>query len=154
MRRFLWTSLVPAAALALALAAAPLLALDGPAGPKGPLAGYLGCLKVVDLTETQKADVRALLEAAKPKLEALEAALKADRAALVAALGATSPDPCAVGAALLEVEADRKAIGEELKAVRTAVEALLTAEQKAKLEGCLKAPRPHALAEEGETEES
>ena len=37
-----------------------------------------------------------------------------------------------------------KAIGERLTTLRTAVEALLTPEQKAKLEGCLKAPRPNA----------
>ncbi|HYN41415.1 MAG TPA: Spy/CpxP family protein refolding chaperone [Thermoanaerobaculia bacterium] len=157
MKHFLRTSLVPiAAALALALVAAPLLAVDPPAGPApaaqgphGPLAGYLRCLHIVDLTDVQKADVRALLEAARPKLEALHVTLRADREALRAALTATPPDPCVVGAAFLKVEADVKAIGEELKAVRTAIEALLTPEQKAKLEGCLRAPKPNA-EDEGE----
>jgi protein CpxP len=152
MKHFLRTSVVPmAAALALALVAAPLLAADPPAGPApagqaphGPLAGYLRCLRVVDLTEVQKADVKALLEAARPKLEALHVTLRADREALRAAVTATPPDPCLVGAAFLKVEADVKAIGDELKAVRTAIEALLTPEQKAKLEGCLKAPKPNA----------
>lgn len=153
------SNLVPvAAALALALAAGPLFALDAPPrprpGPQGPLAGYLRCLAVVDLTEAQKADVKALFEAAKPELEALRATLKADREALVAALGAATPDACSVGTAFLKVEADRKAIREATAELRTAVEALLTAEQKAKLEGCLKAPRPNGPAdEEGERAE-
>lgn len=156
MKLSLRTTLVPvAAALALALVAAPLLALDAPAGPpahpKGPLAGYLRCLGVVGLTDTQKADVRALLEAAKPGLDALRATLKADREALRAAVVATPPDPCAVGTAFLKVDADVKAIGDARKDLRTAIEALLTPEQKAKLEGCLRAPRPNAG--EGEDEE-
>ncbi len=158
MKHFLRTSLVPvAAALALALVAVPLLAVDPSAGPApagqaphGPLAGYLRCLRIVDLTDVQKADVKGLLEAARPKLEALHVTLKADREALRAAVSATTPDPCAIGTALLKVEADVKAIGEELKAVRTAIEALLTPEQKAKLEGCLKAPKPNAADDEAE----
>jgi protein CpxP len=155
MKHFLRTSLVPvAAALVLALVAVPLLAVDPPAGaaaaPRGPLAGYLRCLHIVDLTDVQKADVRALLEAARPKLEALHVTLRADREALRAAVTATPPDPCAVGTAFLKVEADVKAIGEELKALRTAIEALLTPEQKAKLEGCLKAPKANSAEDEGE----
>ena len=121
------------------------------AAPQGPVAGYLLCLRVVGLTDVQKADVKALLEAEKPKMDALHAALKTDREALRAAVTAATPDPCAVGAAFLKVEADLKAIGEEAKALRTAIEALLTAEQKAKLEGCLKAPKPND--DEGEEAE-
>ena len=155
MKQFLRTSLVPVmAALALALVTAPLLAADDPAGPAGgpggPLVGYLRCLHVVGLTDGQKADVKALLEAAKPGMEALHAALKADREALRAALGATSPDACAIGAAVLKVEADLKAIGEELKKLRAAIEALLTPEQKAKLEGCLQAPKPNGDGDGGQ----
>ena len=146
MKQILRTSLVPlAAALVLALVAVPLLAAapstGAPAAPKGPVAEYLGCLRIVDLTDAQKADVKALVEAARPKLEALHATRKADREALVAAATAATPDPCVVGAAFLKVEADTKAIGAELKTLFTAIEALLTPEQKAKLEGCLKAPK-------------
>lgn len=151
MKQVLRTSLVPvAAALALALAAAPLFAAAPAPGPKGPLAGYLHCLGVAGLTDVQKADVKALLEAARPGTEALLATLKSDREALRAAVTAATPDACAVGTALLKVEADLKAIGEEGKALRTAIEALLTPEQKLKLEGCLKAPRPHGAEDESE----
>lgn len=159
MKHSLRTTLVPvAAALALALVAAPLLAIGPsapPAGatvqhPRGPLAGYLRCLGIVGLTDDQKADVKGILEAARPALEALHATRKADREALEAAVAAPTPDPCAVGAAFLKVAADRKAIGEELAKVRGAIEALLTPEQKAKLEGCLKAPRATDVEDDGE----
>ena len=75
------SNLVPvAAALALALVAGPLFALDAPPdpppGPQGPLAGYLRCLGIVGLTDAQKADVKSLLEAAKPEMEAIREALK------------------------------------------------------------------------------
>jgi Spy/CpxP family protein refolding chaperone len=152
MKQVLRRSLVPVvAALALALAAAPLFAAGPPApGPRGPLAGYLHCLGVAGLTDVQKADVKALLEAARPGTEALLATLKSDREALHAAVTAAAPDACAVGTALLKVEADLKAIGEDGKALRTAIEALLTPEQKLKLEGCLKAPRPHGAEDESE----
>ena len=157
MKQILRTSLVSlAAVLALALVAAPLLAVDRPApptgaqGPQGPLAGYLRCLHIVGLTEIQKADVKALLEASKPEMEALHEALKTDREALHAAVTATNPEPCVIGAAFLKVEADVKAIGEALKELRTAIEKLLTPEQKAKLEGCLKAPKQNAVEDEGE----
>jgi protein CpxP len=162
MKHSLRTTLVPvAAALALALVAAPLLAA-GPAGPppaagqgpqqgpQGPLAGYLRCLGVVGLTDAQKADVKGILEAAKPGLDALHATLKTDREAVRAAITAATPDPCAIGRAVLKVEADLKAIGDELARVRTAIEALLTPEQKAKLEGCLKAPKPTDVEDDGE----
>lgn len=167
MKHSLRTSLVPvAAALALALVAAPLLAA-GPAGPQagppagpqagpppgpqGPLAGYLRCLfGVAGLTDAQKDDVKALLEAARPGMQSLHEALKDDREALRAAATAPTPDPCAVGTAFLEVEADLKAIGEATRELRTAIEALLTPEQKARLEGCLRAPRPNAGGGEGE----
>lgn len=159
MKHSLRTTLVPvAAALALALVATPLLAAGPsapPAGaavqpPKGPLAGYLRCLGIVGLTDEQKADVKGILEAARPALDALHETLKADREALKAAVTAPAPDACSAGAALLKVDADKKAIGEELGKVRAAIEALLTPEQKAKLEGCLKAPKPMDLEDDGE----
>lgn len=157
MKTFLRKSLVPVAtALALAVVVARLVAADDATAarpaPRGPLAAYLRCLGVAGLTDAQKADVKSLVEAAKPKLETLGETLKSDSDALHAAVTAANPDPCAVGKALLKVEADRKAIGDEVKSLRTAIEALLTPEQKLKLEGCLKAPRPHG--EGGPVEES
>ena len=152
MKKLVRTFLAPAAAaLAVALVAAPLLAAEAPpAAPKGPLAGYLRCLGIVGLTDVQKADVKELLEAAKPEMETLLATLRTDRAALRTAVAAATPDPCAVGTALLKVEADLKAIREATAELRAAIEALLTPEQKAKLEGCLRAPKRNGPADEDE----
>jgi Spy/CpxP family protein refolding chaperone len=99
------------------------------------------CLTVVELTDAQKTQVQAVMEAARPELEALHEKMVADRQALRSAIEATPKDSCAIGTAFVQVEADRKAIRSERDEVRAAVLALLTAEQKAKLEGCLEAPR-------------
>jgi Spy/CpxP family protein refolding chaperone len=78
----------------------------------------------------------------------------ADRAALRTARAAAPPGPGAGGTAVVEVEADLKEIREATKELRTAIGALLTPEQKARLEGCLMAPRPNGPADDdGETAE-
>jgi Spy/CpxP family protein refolding chaperone len=101
---------------------------------------FLRCLAILDLTDAQKADIKALVVAETATLKGLHDTLATDRQALVAALGATTPDACAVGAALLKVHADREAIRAELAKIATGVESLLTAEQKTRFEGCVQAP--------------
>jgi len=141
---------VLAAAVAALTAAAPALAQAGPPGPPtGPVAGrahhpfarILRCLGVVNLTDAQKADIKAVFEAAKPEAEAIAAKLKADREALKAEIEKTPADPCAVGSAALQLHADRESAKALFETVRDAVLALLTPEQKAKLAGCLEAPK-------------
>lgn len=128
-------------ALAAVLAASPILAAEqapaAQAAKNGPIARLLRCLSILDLTDTQKADIKAIFDREKPVLEGLLAQLKTDGEALKAALAATPADPCAIGAAMLKVRADRNAIADELKAIKTDVEATLTPEQVAKLHGCL-----------------
>jgi len=131
--------------LAVALTSA---ALAFPAAAMGPMpdAGHSGhrpievllkCLSVVGLTDTQKADIKTFLESEKPIMEGLADKLKTDGAALKTALQANPADPCAVGGALLTVQADGKALKTEGGKVVAGVEALLTPEQKSKFEGCL-----------------
>jgi Spy/CpxP family protein refolding chaperone len=147
-----------AAAVAVLTTAAPALAQAGPPGPPPagvagppphPFAHLLHCLAVVNLTDAQKADVRAVLEAAKPEAEAIAAALKADREALRAELEKTPPDPCTVGSAALQLHADRLAAKALFEKTRDAVLAVLTPEQKAKLAGCLEAPKGPATLTAG-----
>lgn len=146
MKKSGWKLALPltAAALVAVLAAPPAFAADPAppaAAPAGPIAHLLKCLTIVDLTDTQKAQIKAILQAEKPVMEALLAELKTDRQAMKAALEANPVDPCAVGAAAIALHTDRQALGAELKSIRTQVEATLTAEQIAKLHGCLHAPR-------------
>jgi Spy/CpxP family protein refolding chaperone len=108
------------------------------AGPGNPM---LRCLSIVNLTEDQKAQIKTIIEAAAPSIKALHETLATDRQALKTAIEATTQDACAIGNALIKVQADEKAIRAELEKTKASIEALLTTEQKLKLEGCLEAPK-------------
>jgi Spy/CpxP family protein refolding chaperone len=139
-----------AAAVAVLTATSPAFsqtATPTPPGPERvhhPFAHILRCLGVLHLTDAQKADIKAVFEAAKPEAEAIAAKLKADREALKSEIEKNPPDPCAVGNAFLQLHADRGAAKALFDRVKDAVLALLTPEQKAKLAGCLEAPKPPA----------
>lgn len=133
--------------LMISLLAVPSLAQDRPVpdrpgdGRHGLLGAILRCLSILDLSDSQKESIGQFLESEKPILRSLQAELLADKEKLRAALAATPPDPCAVGAALLEVEADKRAIHSELEKIISTIGSFLTPEQKAKFSGCLAAPR-------------
>lgn len=132
-----------AAVLAGALAAGTLLAQPAPGA--GPGAGHpimrvlRGALGSVDLSQEQKDKVKALFEAAKPGLHQLRDQMTGDRAALKNALAAEKPDPATVGAALLRVEATKKAIKADLDKARKGLDAILTPEQRSKFDGYVQA---------------
>ncbi len=144
--------LIVAAAL-VAMVSLPATAQTAPAAPDRvhhPFAHLLRCLAVVNLTDAQKADVKAVFDAAGPRFDALAATLKGDRDALKADLADPSTDPCKVGSDFLKLHADREAMRAFLGSVKDQVLALLTDAQKAKLAGCLEAP-PHTATLQGET---
>jgi Spy/CpxP family protein refolding chaperone len=136
--------LVPAGQAA-ATTTAPAVDPEATATAAGPIASFLRCLGVVGLTDQQKADTKAILEAAKPAIEGLVAQLAADGKALKALVDA-GKDPCAIGAAVLKVGADEKALKAAFVKIGTSIEALLTLEQKAKFQGCLAGLRPPTAA--------
>ncbi len=120
------------------------LAQSAPTTPQSlhrPLARLRDCLGILNLSEAQKADIKAVLDAAKPQFDTLAATLQADREALSADLSKTPPDPCAIGNDVLKLHADREAMRAFLGSVKDEILALLTDAQKAKLVGCLEAPR-------------
>lgn len=139
--RWFRTLTLCAALVALALggsvaaAADDLAALAPPPGPEG----ILRCLRVVGLSEAQKADIKEIFDAEKDVMKGLLEAVKADGEALKAAIAAAPQDPCKVGTAFLDVRASVQAVHTEIGKIRTNVEAVLTPEQKAKLAGCLAA---------------
>ena len=152
-------ALVILAAALVLTAAAPVFAQACPAGPPGgPMAGrpplpfdhILRCLGVLRLTDAQKADIKAVLEAAKPEAVAIALKLKSDEAALKAEIEKTPPEPCAIGTAVLQLHADRETAKALFDRVKDAVLALLTPEQKLKLAGCLEAPKRPATLEANE----
>lgn len=135
MRNRLITSLIGTALLATTVVAQQ---------PQRPQHGPVGrCIEVVGLSDTQKEQVRTILEASAPRVRTLHEQLKTDRQALRELLQSSSPEACAVGNAVLKVEADQKAIAAELEKIRGEVEAVLTPEQKLKFAGCMDALRPH-----------
>ncbi len=132
---------LPATAQDVPLPSGIQAAAGAPRLPHPPFERLRHCLSILDLTDAQKADIKAVFDAAKPQFDTLAATLKADRDALTADLAKTPPDPCAVGNDALKLHADREAMRTFLTGVRDQVLALLTDAQKAKLTGCLEAER-------------
>jgi Spy/CpxP family protein refolding chaperone len=129
-----------AALVAAMLAAGTAFAQMGPgagAGPHGQpiLRALRAGLAQVDLSDQQKADIKALFESKKPAFLALRVEMQADRAALKAASEAATPDPAAVGKAFLKVKADGQAAKAQFETTRDELKALLTPEQWTKLQG-------------------
>jgi Spy/CpxP family protein refolding chaperone len=104
------------------------------------------CLSILDLTEEQKADIRAILEAAGPALQTVAEAVRAARQKLRVDSNAVPADPCVVGQDFLTLRQSLEKLGQELRSVRDQIAGKLTEEQKARLEGCLRAPRADAAS--------
>jgi Spy/CpxP family protein refolding chaperone len=103
--------------------------------------GIRAALATLDLSQDQKDKITASFEARKPELQALGTKAKTDRQALEALMAAPNPDPAAVGAATLQVRANRQAVRAQMETMRTNLAAILTPAQQAKLEGYLAAKR-------------
>lgn len=130
--------------LSAALASGAALAQPGPGGPGGPnrlAQGIRAAMATLDLSDAQKEKIKAIFESHKEEGAALRAQAKADRDALKAAASAAKPDPATVGAAFLKVRADGEAAKAKMKAVRAEIDAVLTPEQRAKLDGWIAAHR-------------
>jgi periplasmic protein CpxP/Spy len=123
-----------------ALAAGTAIAQAQPA-PGRFARGIRAAMATLDLTDAQKTQVKAIFASHKDEGMAFRAQAKADREALKAAASAVKPDPAVVGAAFLKVRADGQAAAAKMKAVRTEIDAVLTPEQRAKLDGWIAAHR-------------
>jgi Spy/CpxP family protein refolding chaperone len=136
---------VGAAAFALALASG--VALAGNQGGRGHFGrGIRAAMATLDLSDVQKEKVKAIFTSHKDQFQAFRTEAKANREALKAAASAANPDPGVVGAAFLKVRADRDAVRARMKAVRGEIDAILTTQQKAKLDGWIAAHRQHRRA--------
>jgi Spy/CpxP family protein refolding chaperone len=108
----------------------------------GPFArGMRAALATLDLSDDQKTQIKAIFAAHKDEATAFRAQMKTDRDALKAAASAANPDPATVGTAFLKVRADGQAAAAKMKAVKGEIDAVLTPEQKAKLDGWIAAHR-------------
>jgi hypothetical protein len=105
---------------------------------RDPLRDLIRCLRVLDLSDAQKAAIQQFIDGEKPSLQTLHDTIKADRQTLRTDASATPPDPCKVGNDFLAVRADRQAIGAEIDKIKAFIESQLTDVQKARFEGCIK----------------
>ena len=128
------------AALLTAGVIAPILAQETRTAIRPSRHRFIRCLAILDLSAEQKAQIAALVEAARPELEADLAALRAAGETFRASLEAQPPDPCQIGNDALAVKAARETLVAAREALRGEITALLTPEQLTRLEGCLDFP--------------
>lgn len=138
MKNLVIRKLAPAMALLFTLGVTLASADDSRPGRKGMGhrmgGGIMRGLAQLDLTENQKAEVRRIMDARRPTFEALQARIQEDAQALRETADGSSPDPAAVGAAYLRVQADREALRAEKRAAMDQVRTILTPEQREKLD--------------------
>lgn len=121
----------------------------GPGAGMGPMAGPGGgpgrqivralrtALATLDLTDDQRAKIKATFEAKKAGFETLRTEMRADAKALHEAANAATPDPATVGAAFLKLKADRAGAKDQLDALMADVKAVLTSDQRTRLDASL-----------------
>lgn len=97
------------------------------------------CMVLLNLSEAEKTQIQQIITAEQPTLDTLGSQLKTDEAALSAAAALGSSNACNIGTAYLKVDSDQAAITAELQTIKTKVEAVLTPDEKARLDGCLAA---------------
>ena len=109
------------------------------------LGRFILCLRILDLSDAQKADIQAILEAAKPTLQADGEGIKAAAEKLRADVEAGA-DRCLIGQDYLDLRAAQKKLNADVAGVKDQILGTLTEDQKKKLRGCLQAPRNAAAA--------
>lgn len=91
-------------------------------------------LSRLDLTESQKTQVKRIMESRKATFESLRDRAHADWEALREISDGSAPDTSAVGAAYLKVRADREAMRAERQSTMQEIRSILTTEQKEKFD--------------------
>jgi periplasmic protein CpxP/Spy len=103
--------------------------------------GIRAVLAKLDLTQEQKDKVKQIAEDAKPAVREARGRMQADREAMRALMESSSPDPTALGNAMLKVKASRTAMQAEMKKMKDATVAVLSPEQRIRFETYLDAAR-------------
>ena len=136
---------VGATALALALAGGVALGQNqGGGGHFGR--GVRAAMATLDLSDAQKAQVKAIFASHKDQFQSFRTQAKANRQALRAAASAENPDPAVVGAAFLKVRADANSLKSHLEGVHAEINGVLTPDQKSRLDEWIAAHRQQRRA--------
>jgi len=96
--------------------------------------GILRGLSKLNLTESQKNDVRQILDSRKATFESLHERARANWDALRTVSESQAPDTSAVGAAFLKLRASRQALRAERESAMQKIRSHLTTEQKNQLD--------------------
>lgn len=101
---------------------------------------FMKCLALLDdLSADQKAQIAALVEAARPGLEAELTALRTAGETLRASLQAQPPDACQIGSDALAVQSAHDTLIASRETLRAQITGLLTPDQQSRFGGCLDA---------------
>lgn len=107
--------------------------------PNAVASALTPCMLLLNLTPAQRTQIQGILTAAQPVFEQLGNRIAADQDLLNTAAGAANVDACAVGNAYVRRQNSLKALEVQVRLVRNQIDAVLTADQKARLEGCISA---------------
>jgi Spy/CpxP family protein refolding chaperone len=142
----------------LAAVAAIFLTLPAAAQERAPIGmadrierhaqGLLRCLRGLDLTDSQKTDIKAILDASKPTIQADAAAIRAARQKLNADYDAGA-DKSVLGQDYIDMRAAVKKLHDDGTAVKGQVLGKLTADQATRAQACLSSSHPHGMGAHG-----
>jgi Spy/CpxP family protein refolding chaperone len=143
-----------AAGLAGILLAIPAVAQPaagaGFGGHRGGPRAFLRCLRDLDLTDSQKADIKTILQDSHSTLKAAHDTIKADHDKLIADANAGA-DKATIGQDFLTVQADRQKIQNAISAIQAQVASKLTADQKTKFQACSDAAKASSMGRRGDS---
>jgi Spy/CpxP family protein refolding chaperone len=125
---------VLAGILALPAVAQP-AAGAGFSGHHGGARPFLRCLRDLDLTDSQKADIKTIVADSRSTLQAAHDTMKADHDKLIADANAGA-DKATIGQDFLTVKADRQKIQNAISAIQAQVASKLTSDQQSKFQAC------------------
>jgi Spy/CpxP family protein refolding chaperone len=135
MKKFAVRHLAPATALLFTLGVTLASAQNAPSGHwKMGGFGILRGLSKLNLTDSQKNDVRQILDSRKATFQSLHQQATTNRDALRTVSGSQTPDPSAVGAAYLKLQASRQALRAERESAMQQIRSILTTDQQNQLD--------------------
>ena len=133
---------VLAVILSLPAAAQP-AAGAGFGGHHGGPRAFLRCLQDLNLTDSQKADIKTIVQDSHSTLKAAHDTMKADHDKLIADANAGA-DKATIGQDFLTVKADRQKIQTAISAIQAQVASKLTSDQQSKFQACVDAGKNSA----------
>ena len=135
MKKLAIRQLAPAMALLFTLGVTMASAKDGSSGHR-KMGGFgiLRGLSKLNLTESQKNDVRQILDSRKATFQSLHDQARANWDALRTVAESQTPDTSAVGAAFLKLRASRQALRAERESAMQEIRSHLTTEQQNQLD--------------------